>query len=109
MVYRFDLLPEAGHKMPAMINLQQYYLEENLVAACEKHPLVDLRWKHKLVALQQFDDHARLTLETPDGRLRPAGRLGAGLRRRQQRHAGHGRRRASPASSSTTASSSPTW
>jgi 3-(3-hydroxy-phenyl)propionate hydroxylase len=69
MVYRFDLLPEAGHKMPAMINLQQYYLEENLVAACEKHPLVDLRWKHKLVALQQFDDHARLTLETPDGRF----------------------------------------
>ena len=23
-VYRFDLLPEGGHKMPAMINLQQY-------------------------------------------------------------------------------------
>jgi len=69
MVYRFDLLPEAGHKMPAMINLQQYYLEENLVAACDKHPGVDLRWKHKLVALQQFDDHARLTLETPDGRF----------------------------------------
>jgi 3-(3-hydroxy-phenyl)propionate hydroxylase len=69
LVYRFDLLPEAGHKMPAMINLQQYYLEETLVAACAKHPLVDLRWMHKLVALQQFDDHARLTLQTPDGRF----------------------------------------
>ena len=32
----FDLLPEAGHKMPAMINLQQYYLEEFLVEACKK-------------------------------------------------------------------------
>jgi 3-(3-hydroxy-phenyl)propionate hydroxylase len=28
LVYQFDLLPEADHKMPAMINLQQYYLEE---------------------------------------------------------------------------------
>src|SRR6202011_1297003 len=27
MVYRFDLLPEDGHKMPAFINLQQYYAE----------------------------------------------------------------------------------
>jgi 3-(3-hydroxy-phenyl)propionate hydroxylase len=69
LVYGFDLLPEAGHKMPAMINLQQYYLEETLVAACQQHPLVDLRWKHKLVALEQFDDHARLSLETPDGRF----------------------------------------
>jgi 3-(3-hydroxy-phenyl)propionate hydroxylase len=32
LVYQFDLLPEPHHKMPAMINLQQYYLEETLVA-----------------------------------------------------------------------------
>lgn len=67
LVYSFDLLPESQHKMPAMINLQQYYLEETLVEACQKHPLVDLRWKHKLISLQQSDDHAVLTLETPDG------------------------------------------
>ena len=28
---RFDLLPEDGHKMPAFINLQQFYLEKALV------------------------------------------------------------------------------
>jgi 3-(3-hydroxy-phenyl)propionate hydroxylase len=67
LAYRFDLLPEAAHQMPAMINLQQYHLEEQLVAACMAHPNVDLRWKHKLLALQQRDDHAVLTLETPDG------------------------------------------
>ncbi|MFT2526242.1 oxygenase, partial [Escherichia coli] len=39
-VYQFDLLPEAGHRMPAMINLQQYYLEEYLVEACTAHPLI---------------------------------------------------------------------
>jgi 3-(3-hydroxy-phenyl)propionate hydroxylase len=50
-----------------MINLQQYYLEERLVDACEASPLVDLRWKHKLQGLKQAEDHATLTVETPDG------------------------------------------
>ena len=67
LAYSFDLLPEAGHKMPAMINLQQYHLEEMLVQACHDNPLVDLRWKHKLTNLQQHSDHAALTIETPDG------------------------------------------
>lgn len=67
LVYRFDLLPEPGHKMPAMINLQQYYLEEALVEACEASPRVDLRWKHRVVSLTQGEDHATLTVETPDG------------------------------------------
>ena len=69
LAYQFDLLPEAHHKMPAMINLQQYYLEEALVHACEASPLVDLRWKHKLLSLEQpqGDGLATLTVETPDG------------------------------------------
>lgn len=66
-VYTFDLLPEEGHKIPAFINLQQYYLEEYMVAACEKNPLIDLRWKHKVVALHSHKDHAELAVETPDG------------------------------------------
>ena len=28
LLYEFNLLPESGHKMPAFINLQQYYLEQ---------------------------------------------------------------------------------
>lgn len=75
LAYQFDLLPEEHHKMPAMINLQQYYLEEELVKACDASPLVDLRWKHKLLALEQGDSEgegqgdgvATLTVETPDG------------------------------------------
>jgi 3-(3-hydroxy-phenyl)propionate hydroxylase len=66
-VYSFDLLPEDGHKMPAMINLQQYYLEEIMVDKCHKEPLVDLRWMHKLIGLEQSDECATLTVETPDG------------------------------------------
>jgi len=74
LAYQFDLLPEEHHKMPAMINLQQYYLEEELVKACDANPLVDLRWKHKLLSLEQTsgsaDDVATLTVETPDGVFR---------------------------------------
>ncbi len=66
-VYQFDLLPEGGHKCPAFINLQQYYLEDYMVEAAAKNPLIDIRWKHKLISLRQEADHAVLTVETPDG------------------------------------------
>ena len=68
-VYSFDLLPEPGHKMPAMINLQQYYLEQFLVEACQAQELIELRWKHKVVALSQDDRGVQLTVETPDGQF----------------------------------------
>ncbi|MCB5945788.1 FAD-dependent oxidoreductase [Acidocella sp. KAb 2-4] len=65
--YQFDLLPEDDNKMPAMINLQQYYLEEYMVEEISRHPQIDLRWKHKVMAIEQKADHAVLTVETPDG------------------------------------------
>ena len=65
--YTFNLLPEADHKMPAMINLQQYYLEEFMIEECKALPDVELRWKHKVVGIEQKEDHAVLTVETPDG------------------------------------------
>ena len=65
--YQFDLLPEADHKMPAMINLQQYYLEQFLIEACEREPNVELRWRHKLTGLKQAGDHVALDVETDDG------------------------------------------
>ncbi len=69
LVYAFDLLPQAHHKMPAMINLQQYYLEETLVDQCAHSELIDLRWKHKVVGLRQDAAGATLEVETPDGRF----------------------------------------
>ena len=67
LAYQFDLLPEDDHKMPAMINYQQYHLEERMVKACVESGLVDIRWKHKVLSLQQHDDFANLNVETPDG------------------------------------------
>ncbi len=69
-VYAFDLLPEAGHKMPAFINLQQYYLEGYLVERAAELPLIDLRWRNKVAAVEHHADFVRLTIETPDGAYR---------------------------------------
>lgn len=69
-VWTFDLQPDPGHKMPAFVNLQQYYVEEYLVARALEFPgLIDLRWKNKVTGLE-VSDHAALTVETPDGPYR---------------------------------------
>jgi 3-(3-hydroxy-phenyl)propionate hydroxylase len=65
-VYRFNLMPDAGHKRPGMINLQQYHLEEALVRRAEALG-VDLRWKYKVAGVTPLDSGARISLETPDG------------------------------------------
>ncbi|NNF71091.1 MAG: FAD-dependent oxidoreductase [Rhodobacteraceae bacterium] len=66
-VFNFNLQPEDGHKMPAFINLQQYYVEQFLVEAAQDNPLVDLRFKNKVVAVDRQPDHAFVDIETPDG------------------------------------------
>ncbi|MEI5664353.1 FAD-dependent oxidoreductase [Bosea sp. CCNWLW174] len=66
-LYEFDLLPEGGHKQPAFINLQQFYVEAALVDAVLAEPLVDLRWNNRLSGLDNREDGARLTIATPEG------------------------------------------
>ncbi len=67
-VFSFDLLPEDGHKYPAFINLQQYYVEEYLIQTALEFPeLIDLRFKNRVTAHEDRDDHVLLTIETPDG------------------------------------------
>ena len=69
-VYQFNLMPEGGHKMPAFINLQQYYVEEILVDRIGALPAIDLRWMNKVVGVAQHDDVVGLEVETPDGHYR---------------------------------------
>lgn len=67
-VWNFDLLPEPGHKMPAFINLQQYYVEQYLVERAAEFPgLIDLRWKNRVTGVAPTDDGVRVSVETPDG------------------------------------------
>lgn len=67
MVYEFNLLPETGHRRPAFINLQQYYLEGYLFERAGELPLIDVRWKNKVTAVTQNKDCVELTVDTPDG------------------------------------------
>src|ERR1700754_3213031 len=73
-LYQFNLLPEQGHKMPAFINLQQFYAEAYLVERAAQLPEIDLRWRNKVSALEARNDHVVLTVETPDGPSRLAAR-----------------------------------
>ena len=67
-VYQFNLQPEGGHKMPAFINLQQYYVEEFLVDRIGELPRVDLRWKNRVTRVESRDGRVQIEVETPDGR-----------------------------------------
>ncbi|BAM86540.1 putative FAD-binding monooxygenase [Bradyrhizobium oligotrophicum S58] len=69
-LYQFNLLPEPGHKRPAFINLQQFYAEAYLVDRVNALPGISLRWRNKVAALEQRNDHVVLTIETPDGPYR---------------------------------------
>ena len=69
-VFAFNLQPEAGHRRPGMVNLQQYHLEQRLVERAQALPGVDLRWRHKVLAVTPEADGAWLDVETPDGPYR---------------------------------------
>lgn len=70
-VYDFNLLPEEGHRVPAFINLQQYYLEEYLVDRAEElKEHIDLRWLHKVTEVDAQPDHTAITVATQDGDYR---------------------------------------
>jgi 3-(3-hydroxy-phenyl)propionate hydroxylase len=70
-LYGFDLLPEAGHRMPAFINIQQYYVEAALVRrAGELAERIDLRWRNRVTAVEARPDGTTVTIDTPDGPYR---------------------------------------
>jgi 3-(3-hydroxy-phenyl)propionate hydroxylase len=67
-VYAFDLLPEPGHKYPAFINLQQYYVEQYLAERAQDFPdLIDLRFLNKVINHTDHGDHLSIDISTPDG------------------------------------------
>ncbi len=70
LVHQFDLLPQPGHKIPAFINLQQYYLEEYMVDRMRDFDRLEVRWKNKVVAVEPDEDGVLLTVDTPDGEYR---------------------------------------
>jgi 3-(3-hydroxy-phenyl)propionate hydroxylase len=66
-VFHFNLLPEAGHERPGMVNLQQYYLEEYLVQRATELPGITLRWKNQVTNVEPHECGASLQVQTPEG------------------------------------------
>ena len=91
-LYQFNLLPEQGHKRPAFINLQQFYAEAYLVDRVQELAAVDLRWRNKVSALEQRNDHVRADGRDAGRALPAARRLCRRLRRRALVAAADGRR-----------------
>jgi 3-(3-hydroxy-phenyl)propionate hydroxylase len=67
-VWRFNLQPQPGHKFPAFVNLQQYYVEEYLYDRCAAEGLVDMRHRNRVVGVAPRADGVAVEVETPDGR-----------------------------------------
>jgi 3-(3-hydroxy-phenyl)propionate hydroxylase len=70
-VYAFDLLPEAGHKRPAFINLQQYHLEHYLVERLRQLQAqgrpIEIRGLNRVAAVEARPDGVSVQAETPEG------------------------------------------
>lgn len=67
-VYAFDLLPEDGHRYPAFVNLQQYYVEDYLIDRARDFPgLIDLRFLNRVTGHRETGDGVVLEVETPAG------------------------------------------
>jgi 3-(3-hydroxy-phenyl)propionate hydroxylase len=65
-VLHFQMPHDRLQKLPPMINLQQYWVEESLVRALEgRADRVDLRWQSRVVGLREEPDHVALTIEEP--------------------------------------------
>ncbi len=66
-VYQFDLLPVKDQKRPAFINIQQYYIEDFLLTGLQALPNVDIRWGHRVEAVEPHSDGVRLGVSTTAG------------------------------------------
>lgn len=66
-VFRMEAPHDPDDRFFPMINLQQQYLEEYLVQACEAQPLIDFRWGNKVVEVAQDERGVRATVDTPEG------------------------------------------
>lgn len=65
-IYQFDLLPIKQQRMPAFINLQQYYVEEFLLEALRELPNVEVRWGHEVTGLEVERQSASVTVQAHD-------------------------------------------
>jgi 3-(3-hydroxy-phenyl)propionate hydroxylase len=67
-VLHFSMPQDENQKLPPMVNLAQYSIEQVLLDRAETQPaLINIRWQTRVTGIEARDDGVRLTLATPDG------------------------------------------
>jgi 3-(3-hydroxy-phenyl)propionate hydroxylase len=67
-VLHFKMPQDDNQKLPPMVNLAQYHIEQFLLdAAQRKSDLIDIRWQTRVSAIDSRVDGATLKLATPEG------------------------------------------
>ena len=66
-VLRFAMPQDENQKLPPMINLAQYHIEDILLERALQLPeLIEIRWQTRVTAIDARSDGVTLTLATPD-------------------------------------------
>ena len=66
-VLHFSMPQDANQKLPPMVNLAQYHIEQFLLDAAERQQeLIDIRWQTRVTHVEQHATGASVTLATPD-------------------------------------------
>ncbi|WP_418320742.1 FAD-dependent oxidoreductase [Piscinibacter sakaiensis] len=67
-VLQFNMPQDENQKLPPMVNLAQYHIEQILLdRARELSGLIDIRWQTRVSGIETSDDGARLSVTTPAG------------------------------------------
>jgi 3-(3-hydroxy-phenyl)propionate hydroxylase len=69
-VYSFSLQHAGATEQPPFVNLQQFYVEWFLVDRIRELGRCDLRWKSRVVRVEQGDECATVEVDTPAGSYR---------------------------------------
>ena len=67
-VLHFSMPQDQNQKLPPMVNLAQYHIEQILLDRAREHGgLIDIRWQTRVSAIDAQDGGVRLKLSTPEG------------------------------------------
>ena len=66
-VLHFTMPQDVNQKLPPMVNLAQYHIEQFLLDAAERQPeLIDIRWQTKVTRVERRADGASVTVTTQE-------------------------------------------
>jgi len=67
-VLHFSMPHDAGQKLPPMLNIQQFYVEQFLAEAAERRrDMIDIRWNSSITEVRNLGDCVQITVTTPLG------------------------------------------